>query len=84
MCYKGHWAGGQTLVDFVQWCMLDGIEILSVYAFSTENWSREAHEVSTLMSIFAKYAESFKHEAIVRNVRVRVLSTGVPLISKLC
>lgn len=72
---KGHWAGGQTLVDFVQWCMNDGIEILTVYAFSTENWSREPLEVQTLMTIFAKYAESFKQEALSRNVHVRVIST---------
>jgi hypothetical protein len=72
---KGHWAGGQTLVDFVQWCMNDGIEVLTVYAFSTENWARDPVEVQTLMTIFAKYAESFKHEALSRNVRVRVIST---------
>eukprot|EP01041_Mallomonas_annulata_P000921 gene921-1787_t len=74
---QGHWAGGQTLVDFVQWCMLDGVEILTVYAFSTENWGRDPIEVSTLMAIFAKYAETFKHEALTRNVRVRVLSTDM-------
>lgn len=73
---KGHWQGGQTLIDFVQWCMHDNIEVLTVYAFSTENWSRDPEEVSTLMSIFAKYAETFKNEALQKNVRVRVLSTN--------
>ena len=74
---QGHWTGGQTLVDFVQWCMEDGVEILTVYAFSTENWNREQHEVTTLMLIISKYADSFKHEAKTRNVRVKVLATGV-------
>ncbi len=64
------------MVDFVQWCMLEGVQILTVYAFSTENWSRDALEVSALMTIFAKYAESMKCEALTRNVRVRVLTTG--------
>lgn len=73
---QGHWAGGQTLVDFIQWCMQDGIEIATVYAFSTENWNRDPGEVNTLMSIFAKYAESLTTEASTRNVRVRILSTG--------
>lgn len=73
---KGHWQGGQTLIDFVQWCMHDNIEVLTVYAFSTENWSRDPEEVSTLMSIFAKYAETFKNEALQKNVKVRVLSTN--------
>jgi undecaprenyl diphosphate synthase len=56
--------------------MNDGVEILTVYAFSTENWKREATEVNTLMLIISKYAESFKHEAIAKNIRVKVLSTG--------
>ena len=73
---QGHWAGGQTLVDFIQWCMQDGLEIATVYAFSTENWNRDPGEVSTLMSIFAKYAESLTTEASTRNVRVRILATG--------
>ena len=63
-------------MDFVQWCMEDGIEILTVYAFSTENWKREQHEVTTLMLIISKYADSFKIEATSRNVRVKVLATG--------
>ena len=73
---QGHWAGGQTLVDFINWCMQDGLEIATVYAFSTENWNRDPGEVSTLMSIFAKYAESLTTEASTRNVRVRILATG--------
>jgi undecaprenyl diphosphate synthase len=73
---KGHWIGGQTLVNFVEWCMADGIEILTVYAFSTENWKRDAHEVNTLMLIISKYAESFKNEALLKNIKVKVLSTG--------
>lgn len=65
-------------MDFIQWCMLDGIEIATVYAFSTENWNRDPSEVNTLMSIFAKYAESLTVEASTRNVRVRIFSTGRP------
>lgn len=56
--------------------MEDGIEIATVYAFSTENWNRDPSEVNTLMSIFAKYAESLTSEASSRNVKVRILSTG--------
>ena len=56
--------------------MNDGVEMLTVYAFSTENWNRDPYEVTTLMTIFSKYADSFKTEALSRNVRVRVLSTG--------
>lgn len=55
--------------------MKDGVEIATVYAFSTENWNREAVEVVTLMTIFSKYAETFKKEALMNNVKVNVLST---------
>lgn len=58
--------------------MEDGVEVLTVYAFSSENWRRDPVEVETLMRIFAKYAESFATEAVGRNVRVRVLSTDFP------
>ena len=51
------------------------IEMVTVYAFSTENWSREPAEVNTLMTIFAKYADTFQHEALSRNIKVNVLST---------
>ena len=73
---QGHWAGGQTLVDMIQWCKEDGVQVLTVYAFSTENWSREPLEVQTLMAIFAKYADSFRTEALTHNVKVNVLTTG--------
>lgn len=78
--FQGHWAGGQTLVDFVQWCIADGVEIATVYAFSTENWNREAVEVVTLMTIFSKYAETFKKEALVNNVKIIVLSTNYNML----
>ena len=73
---RGHWVGGQTLVDFVQWCMEDGVEILTVYAFSSENWNRDATEIDTLMSIFSKYSETLLKEATEKNVKVKILSTG--------
>lgn len=74
---QGHWSGGQTLVDFCQWCIQDGIQMITVYAFSSENWNRDEKEVSALMSIFAKYAETFRIEALNRNVKVNILSTDL-------
>lgn len=73
---QGHWAGGQKLIDFAQWCMQDGVEMLTVYAFSTENWNRDPIEVNALMDIFIKYAEQLRVEAVKKNIRVRVLTTG--------
>lgn len=73
--FQGHMSGGQTLVDFCDWCMQEGVEIVTVYAFSSENWTRDPVEVQYLMEVFAKYAVTFKQEALTRNVKVHILST---------
>ena len=52
------------------------MEVITAYAFSTENWNRDPMEIQALMSIFAKYAERFRKEALANNVKVNVLSTG--------
>jgi undecaprenyl diphosphate synthase len=72
-----------VLADFVQWCIEDGVKIATVYAFSTENWNREEAEVSALMTIFAKYADTLRKESLGKNVRVKVLSTGKHFIVNL-
>lgn len=79
---KGHWDGGQTLVDTVRWCMESGVEILTVYAFSTENWKREEKEIDVLMTIFCKYAERCEQEAMEKNIRIRVFCTDKSRLPK--
>ena len=49
--------------------------MLTCYAFSTENWSRDPSEVAALMAIFAKYCDELRVEALERNIRIHVLST---------
>lgn len=51
---KGHQAGVLSLRETVETCVKLGIEVLSVYAFSTENWKRPQAEVDMLMHLFAK------------------------------
>jgi hypothetical protein len=72
---KGHWDGSKILVDFAKWCIAEGVEVLSVYAFSTENWNRDPSEVASLMKIFVQYCDELRVEAIERNIRIHVLST---------
>lgn len=72
---RGHWDGSRTLVEFAKWCMAEGVSILTVYAFSTENWDREPAEVAALMSIFVKYCEELRVEAVKRGIRIHVLTT---------
>lgn len=72
---RGHLDGSRKLIEFAQWCFVEGIEILTVYAFSTENWNRDAEEVSALMSIFCKYCDEIRAEAIENGIRIHVLTT---------
>lgn len=42
---QGHSDGGKKLGDFLEWCMEAGVAMATAFAFSTENWKRDAHEV---------------------------------------
>jgi undecaprenyl diphosphate synthase len=72
---SGHWDGSRKVLQVAKWCIAEQIQCLTVYAFSTENWRRDPKEVASLMSLFSKYCEELRVEAIERNIRVRVLST---------
>ena len=81
---QGHWEGSKTLVNFCKWCIAEHVQILTVYAFSTENWNRSPDEVAALMAIFSKYCDELRVEAIQRNIRIRVLSTETDRVSCCC
>ena len=51
----GHAAGAETFRRIATYCKDIGVEFLTVYAFSTENWSRPADEVQTIMELLEKY-----------------------------
>ena len=52
---KGHQAGMEALHDIVKACSDMGVQVLTVYAFSTENWKRPAEEVSGIFSLLVRY-----------------------------
>jgi len=64
----GHAAGAETFRRVATYCKDIGLEYLTVYAFSTENWKRPKAEVDTIMSLLEKYL----YEAIERMERDRV------------
>ena len=51
----GHKAGAETFRDIATYCTELGMDYLTVYAFSTENWKRPAEEVSAIMSLLEQY-----------------------------
>ena len=47
----GHKAGAEKVKEVIGWCKIRGIKVLTLYAFSTENWSRSIGEVNFLMKL---------------------------------
>jgi undecaprenyl diphosphate synthase len=76
----GHHEGVKTARAMVRAADALGLRYLTLYAFSTENWSRPEDEVSTLMSLLERAIHSELPELMERNARLRVLgrTTGVP------
>lgn len=76
----GHREGVQALKRTVQSAPDFGIECLTVFGFSTENWRRPAEEVSDLMGLVRSYVASDLNRLSREGVRVRVLGrrTGLP------
>jgi undecaprenyl diphosphate synthase len=69
----GHQAGAKTLNKVVDWCLELGIQTLTVYAFSTENWGREEQEVNDIMNLLRKYLDSQHEDLHKKGVKVRIL-----------
>jgi len=69
----GHKVGSENFVKTVDACIRLGLECLTVYAFSTENWQRSADEVEGIMKIMHAYIIKYVPELIKKNVRLRIL-----------
>ena len=69
----GHAAGTEALREIIRASDDWGIEALSLYAFSTENWARSKEEVAALMALLLKYFNSEIDELDEKNVRITIL-----------
>ncbi len=69
----GHKVGIDSLKEIVKVCGEIGVKYLTVYAFSTENWSRPPQEVEFLMNLFADTIKKEVEELNKNNVRLRFL-----------
>ena len=68
----GHKAGAATLRKTLEYCRKIGVQYLTVYAFSTENWKRSKEEVDALMFLFKTYINSEREELIKNKIRFMV------------
>lgn len=69
----GHSEGVKSVRDVVEACAQLGIEYLTLYAFSTENWRRPKEEVSTLMKLLLKTLKRETDELHKNNIRLRMI-----------
>ncbi|NLM75274.1 MAG: isoprenyl transferase [Clostridiaceae bacterium] len=69
----GHREGSRTLKKIVEACYDLGVKYLTVYAFSTENWSRPKEEVDELMKLLYEYLQNAERELKGKNVRIIVI-----------
>lgn len=70
---EGHRAGAEAVRRVVKACVEMGIEVLTIFAFSTENWSRPREEVDALMALLVEYFSRDLEELHSLGVRLRVI-----------
>ena len=69
----GHVKGVDTVRDMVEACALRGVEYLTLFAFSSENWRRPEEEVSLLMRLFVTALEREVSKMHANNIRLKVV-----------
>ncbi len=69
----GHKEGAKTLEKIVRYANKIGLQYITVYAFSTENWKRAEEEVKALMMLLQSYLEDYSKRADTENIRVKIL-----------
>jgi len=70
---EGHRQGAKSVRRAVEFCRGNGIEFLTLYAFSTENWRRPRSEVAGLMKLLSQFIDSELKELHANNIRVRTI-----------
>jgi undecaprenyl diphosphate synthase len=79
----GHSAGAETFRKIATYCKNIGVEYLTVYAFSTENWKRPPEEVDAIMRLLEKYLYEAIEKMEKDGIRLKILGDTEPLSDKL-
>lgn len=69
----GHRAGADAVDAITTLCREIGVEYLTLYAFSTENWNRPEAEVTGLMNLFGEYLKSKRSILVEQNIRLNII-----------
>jgi undecaprenyl diphosphate synthase len=70
---KGHEKGAEAVRETVKACRELGVPHLTLYAFSTENWQRPAHEVEALMGLLKRFLETEAENMVSNGIRLSVI-----------
>ena len=79
----GHKVGAETFRDIATYCRELGVEFLTVYAFSTENWKRPRDEVDTIMELLEQYLQEAINTMERNHIRLKILGDTAALSPKL-
>ena len=79
----GHAEGAKAFERVVDYCGKIGVQVVTVYAFSTENWKRPKDEVDKIMSLLEKYIDKLMSRISEYDVKVRFIGDNTPLSEKL-
>ena len=79
----GHKAGAETFRRIATYCKDLGVEYLTVYAFSTENWKRSAEEVGAIMSLLGRYLREAVDTMAKDRIRLRFFGDMTPIAPEL-
>lgn len=71
--YKGHLEGARRLVQLLEFFPKLGIETVTLYAFSTENWKRAPKEVRALFKIFEYYLKAYTKKMMENGVKLKII-----------
>lgn len=79
----GHHAGVKAVRKIVEYCAKQNIEVLSLFAFSSENWRRPKDEVSLLMELFMSTLQSEVDKLHRNNIRLKIIGDKAAFPDKL-
>jgi undecaprenyl diphosphate synthase len=70
---EGHRAGAESVRECVEACKQLGVEYLTLYAFSSENWNRPAAEITALMALLERFLDQKADEMMKQDVRLKAI-----------
>lgn len=79
---SGHKAGAKTFTEIVKYCSEIGIQVMTVYAFSSENWKRPKDEVNSIFKLLDSYLDETLSKISEHDVRVRFIGDRSPFDGK--